>query len=158
MSYTSITAEWKVMVLQFITLYSLTVTWNILYHIQSSLSLSLPPVSYYIVYHNVTSDGGHGIIVYDTTMTIIVLNDQFGANAAYAIQVAAVNVIGHGPFREAILCEGFWDFSKVASVYMYVLYSFIDTSTADEETTSSFLASSSNLNIVYLRYLIIVHD
>ena len=46
-----------------------------------------------------TSDGGQGIIVYDTSVIIHVPNDQFEAVTVYLIQVAAVNVIGQGPFR-----------------------------------------------------------
>ena len=72
---------------------------------QSSLSLSIPPVSHYIVYHNVTSDGDQGIIVYDTSVTIHVPNDQFETTAVYSMQVAAVNVIGQGPVTETILCK-----------------------------------------------------
>ena len=74
------------------------------------MSLSIPPVSHYIVHHNVTSDGDQGIIVYDTTVTIIVLNNDFGANAVYAIQVAAVNIIGQGPLRETTICKRFLRF------------------------------------------------
>ena len=73
---------------------------------QVSFSLSIPPVSYYIVYHNVTSDGDQGIIVYDTNMSISVSNDQIETTAVYAIQVAAVNVIGQGPASEIIFSEG----------------------------------------------------
>ena len=68
-------------------------------------------MSFYIVYHNVTSDGDQGIIAYDTNVTIHVSNDQFEANAVYWIQVAAVNVIGQGPVKETILCEWFFEFS-----------------------------------------------
>ena len=67
--------------------------------------MSIPPVSYYIVYHNVTSNGDQGIITYDANVTINVTNDQFEANAVYSIQVAAVNVIGQGPVIETIFSE-----------------------------------------------------
>ena len=63
--------------------------------------MNVPPVTHYIVYHNVTSDGDQGIIVYDTSVTINVTNDQFEANAVYSMQVAAVNVIGQGPISHA---------------------------------------------------------
>ena len=49
-------------------------------------------MTHYIVYHSVTSDGDQGIIVYDTSVTINVTNDQFEANAVYSMEVAAVNV------------------------------------------------------------------
>ena len=62
--------------------------------------MNVPPVTHYIVYHNVTSDGDQGIIVYDTSVTINVTNDQFEANAVYSMQVAAVNVIGQGRVSE----------------------------------------------------------
>ena len=78
---------------------------------QSSLSLSIPPVSHYIVYHNVTSDGNQGIIAYDTNVTINVSNEQFEANATYSIQVAAVNPIGPGPVTETTLSKCLFDFS-----------------------------------------------
>ena len=71
------------------------------------MSLILPPVSHYIVYHNVTSDGEQGIVVYDANVTIHVPNDQLGTNAVYSIQVAAVNVIGQGPLNGAILCKDY---------------------------------------------------
>ena len=67
-------------------------------------------MSHYIVYHNVTSDGDQGIIVYDTNVTIPVPEDHLRENAIYAMQVAAVNVIGQGPVRETILCKGFLSF------------------------------------------------
>ena len=69
--------------------------------------MSIPPVSYYIVYHNVTSNGDQGIITYDANVTINVnvTNDQCDANAVYSIQVAAVNVIGQGPVIETIFSE-----------------------------------------------------
>ena len=67
------------------------------------LSSSIPPVSHYIVYHNVTSDGDQRIMTYDTIVTITVTNDQFEANAVYSMQVAAVNVIGQGPVAETSL-------------------------------------------------------
>ena len=69
------------------------------------LLVNIPPVSHYIVCHNVTSDGDQGIIAYDTSVTINVTNDQFEANALYSIQVAAVNIIGQGPLRETTLSE-----------------------------------------------------
>ena len=78
---------------------------------QSSFSLILPPVLYYIVYHNVTSDGDQGIVAYDANVTIHVPNDLFGTNAVYSIQVAAVNVIGQGSLNEAILCKDYLIFS-----------------------------------------------
>ena len=65
-------------------------------------------MSYYIVNHNVTSDGDHqGITTYDTSVTIKVINDHFaiGANVVYSVQVAAVNVIGQGPVSETTLSE-----------------------------------------------------
>ena len=62
-------------------------------------------MSHYIVYHNVTSDGDQGIIVYDTMVTINVTNDQIEADAVYSIQVAAVNVIGQGPVSETTLSK-----------------------------------------------------
>ena len=61
-----------------------------IHQIQISLSVNIPPLSHYVVYHNVTSDGGHGVIIYDTSVTINVTNDQFKANAVYYVQVAAV--------------------------------------------------------------------
>ena len=67
-------------------------------------------MSHYIVYHNVTSDGDQGLIVYDTSVTIYVTNDQFEVNATYTIQVAAVNVIGQGPLSETTLSEYFLSF------------------------------------------------
>ena len=57
-------------------------------------------MSHYILYHNVTSDGDQGIIVYDTSVTIYVNNDEFEASPTYTIQVAAVNVIGQGPLKK----------------------------------------------------------
>ena len=75
------------------------------HQIQISLSVNIPPLSHYIVYHNVTSDGGQGIIVHDTSVTVNVTNHQFKANAVYSIQVAAVNVIGQGPVNETTLSE-----------------------------------------------------
>ena len=69
------------------------------------MSLSIPQVSHYIVYHNVTRDGDQGIIAYDTSVTINVTNDQLEANAVYGIQVAAVNVIGQGPVSETTFSE-----------------------------------------------------
>ena len=73
--------------------------------IQSFLLVNIPPLSHYLVYHNVTSDGDQGIIVYDTSVTIHFTNNQFKANAVYSIKVAAVNVVGQGPLRETILSE-----------------------------------------------------
>ena len=64
-------------------------------------------MDYYIVHHNVTSNGDQGIIVYDTNVTINIPNNQFEAIAVYSIQVAAVNVIGQGPVKKTILCKGF---------------------------------------------------
>ena len=84
---------------------------------QSSLSLSIPPVSHYIVYQNVTSDGDHGIIVYDTKVTIHVSDDQFEASATYSIQVAAVNLIGQGPVTETTLGKCLFDFSVEVGVF-----------------------------------------
>ena len=72
---------------------------------QSPLSLNIPPPSHYILYHNVTCDGDQGIIVYDTSVTIYVTNNQLNTNAIYFIQVAAVNVIGQGPVNETTLSE-----------------------------------------------------
>ena len=71
------------------------------------MSPGIPPVSHYIVYHNVTSDGDQGVIVYDTSVDILVPNDQFEATTVYLIQVAAVNTIGQGPVKETILSEVF---------------------------------------------------
>ena len=62
-------------------------------------------MSHYIVYHNVTSDGDQGIIVYDTSVTIYVPVDQFEVNTVYFIQMAPVNVIGQGPVTESILSK-----------------------------------------------------
>ena len=62
-------------------------------------------MSYYIVYHNVTSDGDLGIIAYHTNVNINVCNDQFEENAVKLIQVAAVNVIGQGPLTETTLSK-----------------------------------------------------
>ena len=72
---------------------------------QSPWSMNIPPLSHYIVYHNVTSDGDQGIIVHDTNVTINVTNDQFKVNAVYSIQVAGVNAIGQGPVSETTLSE-----------------------------------------------------
>ena len=72
---------------------------------QSPLSVNVPPLSHYIVYHNVTSDGDQGIIVYDTSVTINVASDHFQTNAAYSIHVVTVNVIGQGPISETTLSE-----------------------------------------------------
>ena len=72
---------------------------------QSPLSVNVPPLSHYIVYHNVTSDGDQGIIVHDTNVTINVASDHFQTNAVYSIQVVAVNVIGQGPISETTLSE-----------------------------------------------------
>ena len=57
------------------------------------------------MYHNVTSVGDQGIIVYDTNVTIHVSNEHFEANAVYSMQVAAVNLIGQGPVCETTLSE-----------------------------------------------------
>ena len=65
--------------------------------------MNVPPVTHYIVYHNVTSDGDQGIIVYDTSVTINVTNDQFEVNAVYCMQVTAVNVTGQGPISQTTL-------------------------------------------------------
>ena len=78
---------------------------------QSPFSLKIPPLSHYIAYHNVTSDGGQGVIVYDTSVTIYVTNDQFESNAVYVIQMVAVNVLGQGPVSETTLSE-FWVISR----------------------------------------------
>ena len=73
---------------------------------QISLPVNIPPVSHYLVYHNVTSDGGQGIIIaYDINVTINVANDQFETVAIYSIQVAAMNVIGQGPVSETSFSE-----------------------------------------------------
>ena len=82
-----------------------------IYQTQNSMSLNVPPVSHYIVYHNVTSDGEHGIIAYDTSVTINVSNDQFEENSTYSIQVAAVNILGQGPVTETTLSKCFFEFS-----------------------------------------------
>ena len=74
-------------------------------HMQSSLSTNIPPPSHYTVYHNVTSDGNQGIIVYATYVTINAPSDRFEANSAYSLQVVAVNVIGQGPDRETTFSE-----------------------------------------------------
>ena len=75
---------------------------------QISLPVYILPVSHYLVYHNVTSDGGQEIIItYDTNVTINVANDQFQTNTIYSIQVAAVNVIGQGPVNVISFSE-FW--------------------------------------------------
>ena len=77
-----------------------------LHQTQSSLSLSIPPLSHYIVYHNVTSDGDQGITTSDTNVTINVsINNQSQPNVVYTIRVAAVNVIGQGSFSEITLRE-----------------------------------------------------
>ena len=78
---------------------------------QSSLLLGIPPVSHYVVYHNVTSDGDQGITAYDTHLNINVSNDQFEENAVYSIQVAPVNVIGQGPVTKTTLSKCCLEFS-----------------------------------------------
>ena len=75
------------------------------HQIQISGSVNIPPLSHYIVYHNVTSDGDQGVTVHDASVTINVTNDHFQANAVYYIQVVAVNVIGQGPVDETTLSE-----------------------------------------------------
>ena len=75
---------------------------------QSFLSENVPPVTYYVVYHNVTSDGDQGTIAYDTMVIINVTNDQFKTNAVYSVKVAAVNVIGQSPSSENIFSEWFY--------------------------------------------------
>ena len=74
--------------------------------------MNIPPVSHYIVHHNVTDIGDQWIVVNETSVNIHVPNDQIEAIAVYLIQVAAVNVIGQGPVRETILSAGksFWSF------------------------------------------------
>ena len=67
--------------------------------------MNVPPPSHYIVYHNVTSDGNQGIIVYVTNVTINASSDQFQANSAYSMQVVAVNEIGPGPVSETTFSE-----------------------------------------------------
>ena len=47
-------------------------------------------------------------MAYDTSVTINVIDDHFEANSVYSIQVAAMSVIGHGPFRETILSKCFF--------------------------------------------------
>ena len=84
---------------------------NLANQTQISMSVNIPPVSHYIVYHNVTSDGDQGIMAYDTSVTINVTDDQFEADAVYFIQVAAVNIIGQGPVRETTLSKCFLEFS-----------------------------------------------
>ena len=68
-------------------------------------SLNIPPVLHYIIYHNVTSDGEQGICANDANVTINVTNDQFDAMFVYAIQIAAVNIIGQGSISETTLGE-----------------------------------------------------
>ena len=77
---------------------------------QSSFSPGIPPVSYYIVYHNVTSHGDQGIIALDINVNINVCNDQFEQNAVKFIQVAAVNIIGQGPLTETTLSKCCFEF------------------------------------------------
>ena len=68
-------------------------------------------MSHYIVYHNVTGDGGdQGIIAYDTSVTITVSYDQIKAIAVYSTQVAAVNIIGKGPVRGTIISKCYSEF------------------------------------------------
>ena len=98
------------------------------HQIQISLLVYIPPLSHYIVYHNATSDGGHGIIVYDTSVTINVTNDQFQANAVYYVQVVAVNVIGQGPVNETTLSE-FWVISGKEILIKCALISHITSTT-----------------------------
>ena len=74
------------------------------------MSVNIPPVLHYIIYHNVTSDGDQGIMAYGTSVTIDVTDDKFEADAVYSIQVAAVNIIGQGSFRETTLCKCFLEF------------------------------------------------
>ena len=111
-----ITAKWKVNTLVF--KYNLALIWKrcysilILVTLQSCLLSNVPPVSHYIVYHNVTIDGDQGITVYDTSVTINVTDDQFEANAVYCIQVAAVNIIGQGPVRKTTLSKCSFEFPR----------------------------------------------
>ena len=70
------------------------------------MSTIVPPPLHYIVYHNVTSDGDQGIVVYDTSVTIkVISDDHLEPNYVYSIQVAAVNVIGQGPVSETTLSK-----------------------------------------------------
>ena len=70
-------------------------------------------MSHYNVYHNVTSDGDQGIIVYDTYLTISVTNNTLKANVVYSIQVVAVNVIGKGPVSETTLRKYFGELLRI---------------------------------------------
>ena len=108
----TITAEWKVTMLVYnYVQFNINVKYNGYFmhlqenHTLSAWSVSIPPASHYIVYHNVTSDGNQGIIAYDTSVTINVGSDLFEANAVYSIRVVAVNVIGQGPVSETIFSE-----------------------------------------------------
>ena len=65
-------------------------------------------MSHFIVRHNVTDIGYQEITVNDTSVKIHVSNNQIKAIAVYWIQVAAVNIIGHGPVSELFCVRLFY--------------------------------------------------
>ena len=86
---------------------------------QDSLSVNIsPPVSHYIVYHNVTSDGDQGIIVYDASFTINVTNNALKANVVYSIQVVALNVVGQGLVSETTLRNYFGEVLRLFNYHL----------------------------------------
>ena len=59
-------------------------------------SSSRPPVMYYTVQHNVSTDTDDGISQVNTTMTNITI-DGAQPGHVYYIEVTAVNILGPGP-------------------------------------------------------------
>ena len=82
------------------------------------MSVNIPPVSHYIVYHNVTSDGDQGIMVYDISVTINVNDDQFDEDTVYSIQVAAVNIIDQAQLEKPLYVRAILSFHLKLDFYV----------------------------------------
>ena len=68
----------------------------ITFPVQQPPSSSRPPVMYYTVQHNVSTDTDDGISQVNTTMTNITI-DGAQPGHVYYIEVTAVNILGPGP-------------------------------------------------------------
>ena len=77
------------------------------YLIQQPPSSSRPPVMYYTVRHNVTTDAGNSQM--NTNMKNITIDGGSQPGHVYYIEVTAVNILGPGPPRitskAIILCS-----------------------------------------------------
>ena len=70
----------------------------LLFFPQQPPSYSRPPVMYYTVQHNVTTDADGGITLVNTELTNITI-DGAQPGHVYYIEVTAVNILGPGPPR-----------------------------------------------------------